>query len=116
MNQLPVGCPKSSPWGPVDNAEKLAPGIFFVGTAGHGGIWLSLERQLQLPAWALKVTKGYAPKPMWWEEDCEAAVPLYVFQHEIGRPLSPERLLNAMGYEEAMAAAFKAQQALKVAA
>lgn len=68
-----------SPWGEVEHAYEIAPGIVRVGTPSHGGIWLSAQRIAHLPAWALAVGSGYAPKPYWWEEDCEAVVPLYVF-------------------------------------
>lgn len=74
---------QSSPWGSVQSQRELAPGIIQVSTAGHGGIWLSLERQVQLPAWALEVPSGYCPKPMWWEEDCEAMIVVYVFWEEL---------------------------------
>ena len=37
-NGLPDGCPLHSPWGAVQTGEKLADGVFFVSTAGHGGI------------------------------------------------------------------------------
>jgi hypothetical protein len=75
----------STPWGQVQHQKQLAPGIVMVSTAGHGGIWLSPERQAQLPAWALEISNSYGPKPMWWEEDCESMVVLYVFFEEIGR-------------------------------
>jgi hypothetical protein len=74
---------KSSPWGLVQSQYELAPGIIKVSTAGHGGIWLSPERQAQLPGWALQVPSSYCPKPMWWEEDCEAQIVMYVFWEEI---------------------------------
>lgn len=76
---------QSSPWGSVQYWRELAPGIVQVYTAGHGGIRLSPERQAQLPAWALEVPSGYCPKPMWWEEDCEAMVVVYVFWEELKR-------------------------------
>lgn len=74
----------STPWGPVQHQKQLAPGIVMVITAGHGGIWLSPERQAQLPAWALGIPSDYCPKPTWWEEDCESLVVAYVFFEEIG--------------------------------
>ena len=76
---------QSSPWGRVQKQQQIAPGIIWVHTAGHGGIWLSPERQAQLPAWALEIGSQYCEKPTWWEEDCEAAVVMYVFFEEIGQ-------------------------------
>jgi hypothetical protein len=76
---------KSSPWGSVQHQHEIAPGIISVSTAGHGGIWLSPERQAQLPAWALEISSSYCEKPTWWEEDCEAMVIAYVFWEELKR-------------------------------
>lgn len=73
----------SSPWGAVQHQEILADGIIFVDTAGHGGIWLSPERAAQLPNWAHSIASTYCSKPTWWEEDCEAVVPMYVFFDEM---------------------------------
>lgn len=73
----------ASPWGQVQHQEQLADGIIMVDTAGHGGIWLSPDRQRQLPDWAHKTASTYCPKPTWWEEDCEALVPMYVFFDEM---------------------------------
>ena len=74
---------QNSPWGRVQKQQEILPGIIVVHTAGHGGIWLSPERQAQLPAWALEISSSYCPKPMWWEEDCESQVIMYVFFEEI---------------------------------
>jgi len=76
---------KQSPWGAVQQERVLAPGIVQVHTAGHGGIWLSPERQAQLPEWARQIEGAYCPKPQWWEEDCEMSVPILVFYAEIGQ-------------------------------
>jgi len=82
---------KYSPWGAVQHQEVLAPGIVRVHTASHGGIWLSPERQAQLPEWAKQIAGSYAPKPQWWEEDCEAAVPKLVFYSEVYEHFSCSR-------------------------
>lgn len=71
-----------SPWDTIEHAYEIAPGIVRVSTCSHGGIWLSAQRIAKLPEWALKVGSGYAPKPVWWEEDCECVVPLFVFREE----------------------------------
>lgn len=33
--------PEYSPWGEIQWCETLAPGIFFISTASHGGILVS---------------------------------------------------------------------------
>lgn len=77
-----------SPWGYIQNIERLADGIFRVVTAGHGGIYLSPARQQELATIAphlleAVMRKSYAPKPAWWEEDCEAVLPLLAFWDEL---------------------------------
>jgi hypothetical protein len=59
-------CPQSSPWGKVQDKRELAPGIWSVSTAGHGGIKLSRERNAGMPDY-MRNEGG------WYEEDCEWA-------------------------------------------
>ncbi|ARQ95423.1 hypothetical protein [Bradyrhizobium phage BDU-MI-1] len=59
-------CPKSSPWGAIQDKRELAPGIWSVSTAGHGGIKLSRERNAGMPDY-MRNEGG------WYEEDCEWA-------------------------------------------
>ncbi|NOG70454.1 DUF7007 domain-containing protein [Roseicella sp. DB1501] len=66
-------CPTYSPWGGVqdESCAKIGNREFhFVHTAGHGGLWLSPEDRLQMPV-------GHGRE--WWEEDCEAAIPVWWF-------------------------------------
>ncbi len=48
-NGLPDGCPIHSPWGAIQHGEKLADGVFFISTAGHGGINLDRARNALIP-------------------------------------------------------------------
>lgn len=61
--------PQSSPWGQIDYAKQLAPGIWHVSTPGHGGIHVSTERRLAMPD-HLKNVYTYAGGN-WFEEDCD---------------------------------------------
>jgi len=61
----------SSPWGPVQHAETLAPGAWRVDTAGHGGIKLDAARNRKVPG-AARAAGG------WYEEDCQWAIAAYV--------------------------------------
>jgi hypothetical protein len=77
-----------SPWGQIENIELLADGIYRVETASHGGIYLSPARREQMAAIAPHFMRAvelnsYAPKPAWWEEDCEAALVLIAFWDEL---------------------------------
>jgi hypothetical protein len=68
-------CPKTSPWGAIQDKRELAPGIWMVSTAGHGGIKLSRERNAAVPDY-MRVAGG------WYEEDCEWSIAAVV--HPIG--------------------------------
>lgn len=60
--------PTHSPWGDVQNATELAPGIWQSSTASHGGILLSPER------WQDMTVKGTPySHDGWYEEDCDWA-------------------------------------------
>lgn len=72
MEYPAIGTPKvggPSPWGRIQHVAKLAPGIWNVSTASHGGIYLASYRVDEMPANA-------RISPHWYEEDCEAAVVL----------------------------------------
>jgi hypothetical protein len=61
-----------TPWGLAQGAPTpIAPGIFSVSTASHGGIWLDDQRLSQVPehfrAWAKRWAHG---ADQWFEEDC----------------------------------------------
>ena len=56
--------PRYSMWGPVQTCQTIAPGIFQVTTASHGGFILSAERIAEMPT-ALQKPDGNC-----FEEDC----------------------------------------------
>lgn len=62
-----------TPWGAAQHVEIFAPGIGQVGTASHGGIKLSDELNAAVPAY-MRNESG------WYEEDCDCAIPLTVFE------------------------------------
>jgi N-acetyl-anhydromuramyl-L-alanine amidase AmpD len=67
------------PWGEIQSAQNVAPGIDFVQTAGHGGYRLSREVYNQMP----QHLREYSfTKDQWFEEDCSwCAVVLAFPQH-----------------------------------
>ena len=85
-----------TPWGQADSQTELAPGIISYGTPSHGGIWLSAERQAQLPAGV----DNFMHDLRWWEEDCDWAVPYILFKDDI------ERHGKAYKFTENLAAAY----------
>ena len=82
-------CPKSSPWGAIQDKRELAPGIWQISTAGHGGIKLSRERNAAMPAY-MRNEGG------WYEEDCEWAKAAVIhpigFQRIIKTEGKPDRI------------------------
>lgn len=57
--------PNETPWGDAQHKEQLLDGVWFVETAGHGGLWLSGERRKQIPP----NLQNHGNQ--WYEEDCE---------------------------------------------
>ena len=68
-----------TPWGKSDSQEALAEGIISYSTPSHGGIWLSSERQAQLP----QGIDNFVHDLRWWEEDCDWVVPYILFKDDI---------------------------------
>lgn len=65
-----------SPWGQIQTVHDVLYGIVFVTTARHGGFLLSPERLNQMP-------EHMRSRDGWYEEDCEVAMPMYVFYDEM---------------------------------
>lgn len=68
---------EQSPWGKVEAHGMVAPGIVWVRTAGHGGLWLSPARVQQFRI-KLPEFRPHAGFP-WLEEDCDAAAATLVW-------------------------------------
>ena len=62
----------TTPWGPIQWAHQIEPGVVTVGTAGHGGVWLSEEKRALLP----KHYKPFTGTTEWAEEDEDGALVL----------------------------------------
>ncbi|MGE3483473.1 MAG: hypothetical protein AB7L09_01955 [Nitrospira sp.] len=60
-----------TPWGPAQHVYPIAEGIVFVSCAGHGGIKLDRKRNAAVPKPARRAAG-------WYEEDCEASIPIVV--------------------------------------
>lgn len=81
-----------TPWGSSQSVITIAPGIVVVDTAGHGGVKLDRKRNAKIPL-------GARTEGGWYEEDCEALIPLVVFYDEMkGTMTAPrERLIESLG-------------------
>ena len=80
MTDLPTyGGP--SPWGRIQHLAMIAPGVWKVSTASHGGIWLSPDRLALVPAdyraYAERWAHGWGPG--WFEEDVAACAVVATF-------------------------------------
>lgn len=62
----------TTPWGQSQNARVIAPGIVLHTTAGHGGFYLSPERNACVPVY-MRRNDG------WYEEDCDWAIVATVY-------------------------------------
>jgi hypothetical protein len=58
----------------------LADGIWFVSTAGHGGIWLSNERVEKLHEIMGYKYPTFCRDYQWYEEDCDWTIPVIAFR------------------------------------
>jgi hypothetical protein len=65
----------TTPWGKAQTQRKLADGIVFYSTAGHGGIHVRADLNRLIPNY-MRNTNG------WYEEDCEYAIPTLIFKLE----------------------------------
>lgn len=74
-----------SPWGRIQHVETLAPGIVAVETAGHGGIWVSLDRLASIPQKHRDYAARWSGSEQWYEEDCAAACIVVAFGSELPR-------------------------------
>ncbi|WFU52244.1 hypothetical protein QA639_21285 [Bradyrhizobium pachyrhizi] len=77
-------CPQSSPWGAIQDKRELAPGIWSVSTASHGGIKLSRERNAAVPKY-MRAEAG------WYEEDCQWSVAAVI------HPIAFQRMIKIEG-------------------
>lgn len=71
-----------SPWGTIQTAETVIPGMVLVTTASHGGAWLSPELEAEIPAKYRDIGHRYAPAP-WYEEDCDIVIPFAILRDRI---------------------------------
>lgn len=72
---LPSPRPSHSPWGTIDHADQIVPGVWSVGTPSHGGFLLSPERQAAMPTAVRRDGSAY-------EEDVDWCLVALVFGNE----------------------------------
>lgn len=77
--------PTTTPWGKIQQATQILPGIWSVSTASHGGLILSCERFMAMPI-LLRCNRYGGGRC--FEEDCEWALVTAAFFEEF-RPQLP---------------------------
>ena len=75
--------PITTPWGEPQVVTEIAPGIVRFHTAGHGGIWLSPERNAQVPKRLRQETWMEHGLRGWYEEDSDAGIVALIFPAEV---------------------------------
>lgn len=83
------GLKVETPWGPAQTATKIAEGITYYSTAGHGGIKLSPERLRKVPQpwqdYAARWSHGWGPS--WFEEDIAICLVYLAFPDVFSQPI-----------------------------
>lgn len=74
--------PRSTPWGYPDGSTIIASGIVRFDTASHGGIWLRMDRNAQVPEKYRQASFGKQGLNGWYEEDCDWCIVALVFEKE----------------------------------
>lgn len=65
----------NTPWGPSQTIDEIFDGIQFVSTSGHGGFKVENALNNRIPDY-------WRNDDGWYEEDCEAAIVVLVFEKE----------------------------------
>jgi hypothetical protein len=69
----------NTPWGQSQVIEKIAEGIDFVSTAGHGGMKLSADNNAKVPLSWREASFKQQGLQGWYEEDCDVAMVMITF-------------------------------------
>src|ERR1039458_7463504 len=69
--------PYHTPWGHAQTHDRNGAGLWFVSTAGHGGLYMSPERLAHFKS-IFPTFEGYAGLP-WLEEDCDYCLGVLAF-------------------------------------
>lgn len=95
----------TTPWGKSQEAIRIARGIMWYTTAGHGGYHLSKKRLSEMPE-PYKSFKTFAGKG-WYEEDCDWAVVHLCFGKEL------QKYYGETSYEMHLAQAIRTLEAYR---
>ena len=93
-----TGMPRNSPWGEVQQGEKLIGGVFLVSTASHGGIMVRKDAADFLSPEARKIAQSER-NYLCFEEDCDESVAIRELLDKKLWEL-PSRITDKAGYED----------------
>lgn len=91
-------------WGPAADGQPV-PLLWQVHTAGHGGTRVHRELAARFLHGIPKACHSYGGSRLWYEEDCESSVPLYIFYNGLSsdcwlvrdeEPFPREHLLDSV--------------------
>lgn len=91
--------PTDSPWGRVQDCDRLYPGIFKVSTAGHGGIMVNEAVAADILSPAALACESPDQGFLCFEEDCDAAIVIREMLDKGIYPF-PEYVTNHAEFEE----------------
>lgn len=108
-------CPTSTPWGRAQDTSVLMwgvsedgtriPVLWQVYTAGHGGTRVHRELAARFLNGIPKACHAFGGSRLWYEEDCESTVPLFIFYNGLapscwlvaeGKQYPREKLLESV--------------------
>lgn len=108
-------CPEHTPWGRAQETAVLmwgcctdgtpVPVLWQVSTPGHGGTRVHRELAARFLNHMPKECHAYGGSRLWYEEDCESTVPLFIFYNGLdpscwlvqdGKQFPRERLLESI--------------------
>jgi hypothetical protein len=77
--------PAYSPWGAIQSAQKVRPGVTIVTTARHGGIRVAPGAASRLPEPIRNLGIRSPDGTLWWEEDQVAALAAFAWPDEVAK-------------------------------
>lgn len=81
---------RGSPWGAIEECREIYPGLYFVATQSHGGIYVDDLRFAMIPDYIAKasfLSRGRDKPSQWYEEDCDWALLALVFPGAFAAPM-----------------------------
>jgi hypothetical protein len=82
-------CLVQTPWGVAQHVETLAPGVFFVSTARHGGVKLDAKNNRRIP-------KPFRCRRGWYEKDLDWAIAVNFIPEAFPSPVTKHNAIRIL--------------------